>query len=293
MAAYQSINSSNTKHTVEREIIIRPSRSWLSLNLAEVWEYRQLLFYFVWRDVKVRYKQTVLGPLWAVLNPVANMVLFTLLFGGLAKLDSEGVPYSIFSFAALLPWTFFSGALSNITTSLTGSATLVQKVYFPRLILPLSDVFGRLPDFLLSFLVMVGLMIYYNIFPDPIRLLLLPVLISYAAIASLGVGLWFAALNVRYRDVTYISSYIVRFWMYATPVVYSINEIEQRQHGIILKLYYSNPMVSVIEGFRWALLDKGGGLQSEMLISVVVAFGLLLTGLMYFRRMEKYFADYV
>ncbi len=280
-------------HTVEREIIIKPTRSWFSLNLVEVWEYRQLLFYFVWRDVKVRYKQTVLGPLWAIINPVANLVLFTMLFGGLAKLDSEGVPYSIFTFAAILPWTFFSGALSNITTSLTGNTTLIQKVYFPRLILPLTNVFGRLPDFLLSFLVMIGLMIYYNIFPYPFRLLLLPVLILYAAIASLGVGLWFAALNVRYRDIGYISAYVVRFWMYATPVVYSINEIQQRNTGFLLSLYYANPMVSVIEGFRWVLLNKGGGIQSEMLVSVVVTFTVFLTGLMYFGRMEKYFADYV
>jgi len=280
-------------HTVEREIIIKPTRSWFSLNLVEVWEYRQLLFYFVWRDVKVRYKQTVLGPLWAIINPVANLVLFTMLFGGLAKLDSEGVPYSIFTFAAILPWTFFSGALSNITTSLTGNKTLIQKVNFPRLILPLTNVFGRLPDFLLSFLVMIGLMIYYNIFPYPFRLLLLPVLILYAAIASLGVGLWFAALNVRYRDIGYISAYVVRFWMYATPVVYSINEIQQRNTGFLLSLYYANPMVSVIEGFRWVLLNKGGGIQSEMLVSVVVTFTVFLTGLMYFGRMEKYFADYV
>jgi len=280
-------------HTVEREIIIKPTRSWFSLNLVEVWEYRQLLFYFVWRDVKVRYKQTVLGPLWAIINPVANLVLFTMLFGGLAKLDSEGVPYSIFTFAAILPWTFFSGALSNITTSLTGNTTLIQKVYFPRLILPLTNVFGRLPDFLLSFLVMIGLMIYYNIFPYPFRLLLLPVLFLYAAIASLGVGLWFAALNVRYRDIGYISAYVVRFWMYATPVVYSINEIQQRNTGFLLSLYYANPMVSVIEGFRWVLLNKGGGIQSEMLVSVVVTFTVFLTGLMYFGRMEKYFADYV
>jgi len=290
---YHSTSTSDTMHTVEREIIIKPTRSWFSLNLVEVWEYRQLLFYFVWRDVKVRYKQTVLGPLWAIINPVANLVLFTMLFGGLAKLDSEGVPYSIFTFAAILPWTFFSGALSNITTSLTGNTTLIQKVYFPRLILPLTNVFGRLPDFLLSFLVMIGLMIYYNIFPYPFRLLLLPVLILYAAIASLGVGLWFAALNVRYRDIGYISAYVVRFWMYATPVVYSINEIQQRNTGFLLSLYYANPMVSVIEGFRWVLLNKGGGIQSEMLVSVVVTFTVFLTGLMYFGRMEKYFADYV
>jgi lipopolysaccharide transport system permease protein len=185
MATQQTIRISNRSHTVEREIVIRPSKGWLSLNLAEVWEYRQLLFYFVWRDVKVRYKQTILVPSWAIINPVANLFLFTLIFVNLAKLDSEGIPYPIFKFAAVLPWTFFSGALTNITTSLTGNSTLIQKVYFPRLILPLTAVVGR-PDF--QFLV-VRMMIHYNIFAIAATVVI-AVLMLYAAMTSLGIGLW-------------------------------------------------------------------------------------------------------
>ncbi|MBN2303290.1 MAG: ABC transporter permease [Anaerolineae bacterium] len=274
-------------HATEREIIIKPAQGWIPLDLRELWDYRELLFYMTWRDITVRYKQTLMGATWAILQPVANMVLFSIIFGRLAKMDSEGLPYPLFSYSAVLPWAFFSGGLSRSSGSLVGNSNLIKKVYFPRLVVPLSAVITGLPDFGLAFLVVIGMMIYYGIYPASLVVLLLPFFLLLAAITALGVGLWFSAMNVIYRDTRYIISFLLRFWMYATPVVYSSKVLDEPWRT----LYAVNPMVGVIEGFRWALLGQGDPPGFMLFVSTVAALVILISGAYYFRRMEKIFAD--
>jgi lipopolysaccharide transport system permease protein len=268
-------------------IVVTPQHGWQALELGDLWRYRELLFFLTWRDVKVRYKQTALGATWAILQPLLTMVIFSIIFGQLAKLPSEGVPYPIFTYTALLPWQLFAFSLTNSSNSLVGSQNLVSKVYFPRLVIPIASVLPGLVDFLVSFLVLVGLMIFYGI-PLTLRVLALPAFLLLALVTALGAGLWLSALNVEYRDIRYAVPFLTLFWQYATPVAYSSSLIPEKWRV----LYGLNPMTGVVEGFRWALLGKGevGGL---LWVSVCIILLLLITGLAYFKRMEATFADVI
>ena len=273
--------------TQEFHLVIEPSHSWLRLDLGDLWRYRELLFFLTWRDVMVRYKQTLLGAAWAILQPVLTMVIFSIIFGQLAKLPSEGIPYPIFTFTALLPWQLFAFALTNSSNSLVGSQNLVRKVYFPRLVIPVASVLPGLVDFGISFLVLVGMMIFYHV-PLSGRMLILPLFLLLALATALAVGLWLSALNVEYRDIRYVVPFLTQFWMYATPVAYSSTLIPEKWR----LLYGLNPLTGVVEGFRWALLGSGdvGGL---LWVSVGIVILLLVGGLVYFKRMEDTFADVI
>jgi lipopolysaccharide transport system permease protein len=268
--------------------IVRPSRGWISPNLRELWEYRELLYFLTWRDIKVRYKQTVLGAAWAIIQPFFTMVVFSLFFGRLAGVPSEGVPYPIFAYCALLPWNYFAGALDRAGNSLVGSANLITKVYFPRLVIPLSAVLAGLLDFAIAFLVLIGMMLFYGITPTA-AVLTLPFFLLLALLTALGAGLWLSALNVQYRDVRYTIPFLTQFWLFASPVAYGASLVPERWQV----LYGLNPMAGVIEGFRWALLGKAEAPGPLLVISAAVVILLLLGGLFYFRRMEKTFADVV
>ena len=268
---------------------IAPSKGWVPLKLKDLWEYRELLYFLVWRDIKVRYKQTALGATWAIIQPFFTMVVFSIFFGHLAKVPSDNIPYPLFSFAALVPWTFFANGLSQSSNSLVGSGTLITKVYFPRLIIPLAAVFSGIVDFVLAFIVLLGMMVYYGLFPATINVLWLPLFLLLALTTSLGVGLWLSALNVEYRDVRYIVPFITQFWMLATPIGYPSSLLQQPWRT----LYGLNPMVGVAEGFRWALLGTSTAPGPIIAVSSAAAVLILVTGAFYFRRMEKTFADLV
>ena len=267
---------------------IRPSHGWTALNLREVWAYRELLYFLTWRDVKVRYKQTVLGAAWAILQPLFTMVVFSLFFGKLAGMPSDDIPYPIFSYAALVPWQFFAHGLSSSSTSLVASANLIKKIYFPRLVVPISAVLSGVVDFVLAFVVLLGMMLFYGIVPSA-RVVWLPPLLLLALVTSLGVGLWLTAMNVQFRDVRYAVPFLVNAWMFATPIAYSSSLLDEPWRT----LYGINPMVGVVEGFRWALLGTETAPGPMVLVSAAVAVGLLVGGAFYFRRMEKTFADVV
>lgn len=271
----------------EQITLIQPVRGWLALNLREIWGYRELLFFLVWRDIKVRYKQTLLGASWAILQPVFTMVVFSVFFGRLAKIPSDGIPYPIFSYTGLLPWTFFAAGLANGANSLVRDSILVKRVYFPRLIPPVSAVVGGLPDFFLAFLVLIAMMIYYGLFPTLASVVWLPACLLLALMTAMGVGLWLAALNALYRDIRYVVPFLTQFWMYATPVVYPSSLLEEPWRT----LYGLNPMVSVVEGFRWSLLRQSQPRLSMFALSLVTALILLVTGAFFFRRMEPHYAD--
>jgi lipopolysaccharide transport system permease protein len=267
---------------------IEPSRGWISLGLREIWRYRELLYFLTWRDIKVRYKQTVLGASWAILQPFLTMVVFTLFFGGLANVSSDGVPYPIFSYAALVPWTFFANSLNQAATSLVGSANLITKVYFPRLIIPIAAVLSGVVDFSLSFLVLIGMMLFFGIGPT-IAVLWLPAFLLLALATALGVGLWLSAINAQFRDVRYVMPFIVQFWLFISPVIYPASQISKEWRS----LYAVNPMVGVIEGFRWALLDTTTAPGAMIFVSGIVAAAILISGSFYFRRVERVFADLI
>jgi lipopolysaccharide transport system permease protein len=269
-------------------IHIRPTKGWTALNLKDLWVYRELVYFLTWRDIKVRYKQAVLGIAWAILQPLMTMVIFSFIFGNLAKLPSDGIPYPLFSYAAVLPWQLFSSALQRSSISLVGNANLLTKIYFPRLIIPFSAVMASLVDFGIAFLVMIGLMIYYQVWPTLMMLWIIP-LSLLALVTALAVSLWLSALNVLYRDVQHMVPFLIQFWMYASPVAYSATLIPT---GIWRIIYGLNPMAGVIQGFRWALL---GAQPPDVLLaaSIVMVLILLVSGLFYFRRMEKTFADRV
>lgn len=267
-------------------LIIQPTKGWGQLALHEVWEYRDLLYFLLWRDVKGRYKQMALGPLWIVLRPLFNMVLFTLIFGKVAKLPSDGVPYPIFTYTALLPWTFFSGALMAASNSLLNHRHLIAKVYFPRLIVPVVGVISGLIDFSISFLILMGMMLFYG-YGLSWRIFMVPAFLLIAAMTALAVGLWSASWIVHYHDVNEILSYLVRGWMYVTPVVYAISIIPERWRT----LYRLNPMTNVIEGFRWALLGTGQAPDMICLISTLAIIPALISGAFYFRRTERTIVD--
>ena len=267
---------------------IEPSRGWVSLRLGEFWAYRELLYFLVWRDIKVRYKQTALGAAWAVLQPVMTMIVFSVFFGKLAKVPSDGIPYPIFAYTALVPWQLFAFALSESANSLVGSQSLIQKVYFPRLVIPIAGVLAGLVDFSIAFVVLLGMMAYYGIHPTA-AILVLPLFIVFAVAAALSVGLWLSALNVQFRDVRYTIPFLTQFWMFATPVAYPSSLVPKKWRA----LYGLNPMAGVVEGFRWALLGKSTSPGPLLWVSVAAVILLLIGGLAYFRRMEKTFADIV
>jgi homopolymeric O-antigen transport system permease protein len=269
-------------------IRIEPSRGWVSLKLHEILEYRELLYFLGWRDIKVRYKQTALGAAWAIIQPFFTMVVFSVFFGKLAKIPSDGIPYPIFAYAALVPWTFFANGLNQSSNSLVSGAQLIKKVYFPRLIVPVAAVLAGVVDFVLAFIVLLGMMFYYGLTPTA-NVVWLPAFLLLALITSLGVGLWLSTLNVRYRDVRYAVPFITQFWLFATPIAYPSTLLSEPWRT----LYGLNPMVGVVEGFRWALLRTDTQPGAMILVSCLMALAILITGAFYFRRMEKTFADVV
>ena len=285
-----SVPSTQAHATTDSEpiTIIEPSKGLLHINLGALWKYRELLYFLIWRDIKVRYKQTILGASWAILQPVLTMVVFAIIFGRFARMPSEGLPYPVFSYTALLPTQYFSEAIRRSSTSLVSSSALIKKVYFPRLIIPLSAVVTPLVDFALAFLVLIGMMVYYGIAPTW-GVLLLPIFLLLALLTALAVSLWLSALHVRYRDVQYTVPFLVQFWLYASPVAYPVSIVPEKWR----LLYSLNPMAGVVEGFRWALLGKEHPNFAMMAVSAVVVFVILISGLIYFNKMERTFADIV
>jgi lipopolysaccharide transport system permease protein len=275
----------NTDLSVAR---IEPASSWPAIGVRELWEYRELLYFLTWRDIKVRYKQTVLGAAWAVIQPLFMMLVFSLFFGKLAGVSSDGIPYPVFTFCGLLPWQLFAHSLTQASNSLVGSQNLITKVYFPRLVVPMSAVLGGVIDFAVAFVLLLGMLFFYRIVPGW-QVLALPGLVLLAVLAALAVGLWLAALNVQYRDVRYTTSFLVQFWLFATPVAYPSSIVPEKWRV----LYALNPMVGVVDGFRWAMLGKPESPGAPLLISVIVVLLLLTGGLYYFRRLEQQFADIV
>jgi lipopolysaccharide transport system permease protein len=271
-----------------QKIRITPPSRWWALPFWEMWEYRELIYFFVWRDIKVRYKQTAIGAAWAVLQPLMTMLVFSLFFGKLAHIPSLGLPYPIFYYSALLPWTYFSGALQNSTSSIVENQRLVTKVYFPRLSLPFSSVLSGLVDFAISFLMFIVLVIYYRIAPTP-AIFFVPFLLLLAVLTALGVGLWLSALNAIYRDVRYVVPFLVQFWMFASPVAYPSALVPAKWRW----LYGLNPMAGVIEGFRWSLTGRGTPPGRMMVVSCTMVLVLLFSGAAYFQKMEATIADVV
>jgi len=270
-------------------IYIKPTKGLAALNLRDLWLYRELVFFMIWRDVKVRYKQTMLGAAWAIIQPVMTMLVFNFIFnGGITKVQTDSqIPYPVFSYTALLPWGLFVTALNQASRSLTSNHNMVTKIYFPRLVLPLASVLAGLVDFAIAFVILIGMMIYYQITPTLTALWALPLLLLLAIITALGVALWLAAINVQYRDVNYALPFMTQFWLFITPVAYSSKLISEKWQLI----YSLNPMAGVVNGFRWALLGTNTGPGLEMAVSVVISILILIGGLFYFRNMEKTFAD--
>lgn len=277
-----------TRPSAPPVVTIKPSPGWVALKLGDLWQYRELLYFLVWRDVKVRYKQTVLGAAWAVIQPFMTMVVFSLFFGRLAKMPSDGVPYPIFAYAALVPWTFFAQAMSLASNSLVGSANLITKVYFPRLVVPFASVLSGVVDLFFAFAVLVVLMGWYGVGLS-LRILYIPLFILLAISTALGVALWLSALNVRYRDARYTVPFLTQFWLFATPVAYPSSLLPEPWR----MLYSVNPMVGVVEGFRWALLHTGSAPGAMVGVSCLASLALLVGGAFYFRRLERTFADRV
>jgi len=288
-------NTSKTKPN-EEVLFVRPSSGWAALNLMELWKYRELTYFLIWRDIKVRYKQTVLGAAWAIIQPFFTMVVFTIFFGKLAKVPSDNVPYPIFSYTGLLPWGLFAAALTNAGRSLVGNRAMITKIYFPRLAIPLASVLSGLVDFAIAFVILIAMMFYYHFIPQEgyefyltPAILTLPLFILLALITALGVGLWLSALTVIYRDFNYIVPFLTQFWLFITPVAYSASMLPKKW-ALIFAL---NPMTGVVEGFRWALLGTDTAPGPMVAVSSTIAIIVLITGLFYFRRMEHTFADKV
>jgi lipopolysaccharide transport system permease protein len=268
--------------------VVQPSTRLLDIDLQAVWQYRELLYFLVWREVKVRYKQTVLGVAWAILQPLMTMAIFTVIFGIFVNVPSDGLPYPLFALAALLPWTYFSEALSRSSVSLVGDAQLIRKVYFPRLIMPLAAVVSPAVDFFLAFIILLGMMAWYGVSPTW-GIIMLPGFLLFGLVTALAVGLWLSALNVRYRDVRHTIPFLTQCWMYASPVAYPISVVPEGWRA----LYGLNPMAGVIEGFRWALLGKESPDVGVMTMSAMAVIVLLVGGLIFFHRMEHTFADVI
>jgi len=269
-------------------IYLKPLKGWVSLGLREIAEYHELLYFFIWRDIKIRYKQTFLGASWAIIQPLFTMVVFSLFFGRLAKVPSDGIPYPLFSFAALVPWTFFANGLSLGANSVVNSSNLVTKVYFPRLVMPLATVLSGAVDFALAFAVLMGMMFYYGMVPT-VNIIWLPMFFLLSLVTAVGVSLWSSALNVQFRDVRFIIPFVTQFWLFATPIAYPSSLLS----GNWRTLYSVNPMVGVVEGFRWALLGTNTSPGPIVVISSMTALLILISGAFYFRHMEKNFADII
>ncbi len=270
------------------DVIIQRHTGLFHLDLNAIWHYRDLFYFLIWRDIKVRYKQTLIGAGWAILQPLMTMVIFTIVFGNFAKIPSDGLPYPIFAYTALLPWNFFAQALNRSGNSLVGSASLITKVYFPRLIIPLAAAVASIVDFAIAFVILLSMMIWFGLLPTW-RMLALPSFLLLSLATALSVGLWLSALHVRYRDVGYTIPFLTQFWMYASPVVYPVSLVPEKWR----LLYSLNPLVGVIEGFRWALLNTGSPDYSAMAVGGVMVVMLLLGGVMYFGQIERTFADVV
>jgi len=268
--------------------IIEPSRGWRQVNLKELWRYRELVYFLIWRDVKVRYKQTLLGAAWAIIQPLMTMVVFSIFFGTLAKIPTDGIPYPIFSYTALLPWQLFETGITKSGGSLVSGRGLLTKVYFPRLAIPLAPVFAALVDFLLAFVVLIAMMAYYG-YPPTAAIWTLPLFLLLAMVTALGAGFWLSAMNVWYRDIGYVIPFISRLWFYLTPITYAASIVPEK----FRMLYALNPMVGVVEGFRWAMLGHGQAPSAQILISVFISLLMMVSGAYYFRRMERTFADVV
>ena len=273
---------------LEHKTIIEPKSGWRLIDLREIYEYRDLFYFLVWRDIKVRYAQSVLGIGWAVIQPIFSMIVFTIVFGKLAKISSDGVPYAIFSYAALVPWTYFSSALTESSGSLIGAGNMLSKIYFPRIIIPMTSILGKLIDFAIALLLLFGLMVWFKIGPT-IWILILPLLIILMMLTASGLGMWLAALAIQYRDIKYGMSFAVQLLMYASPVVYPASLIPAKYR----LLYGINPMAGVIEGFRAALLGSRPMPWDLLAVGCITAFMLFISGVLYFRRMERIFADVV
>jgi len=269
-------------------LVIKPTRGLAGLNLRDLWNYRELIYFLTWRDIKVRYKQTLLGASWAIIQPVLQMLIFNFLFRNLAQISTEGVPPALFTYTALLPWNLFSKALSDAGISLVASRHMITKVYFPRLIIPISSVLGGLVDFAIAFVVLLGMMIYYQVTPTA-AVWTLPLFLLLALVTALGVGLWLSALNVNYRDIRYIIPFLTQIWMLASPVAYPVSQVPENWQW----LYGLNPMTGVAEGFRWALLGTDATLGTTFWLSAGIAVLILVSGVFYFRHMERTFADMV
>ncbi len=274
--------------TTPETIRLQPGKGWAPLDLADLWRFRELAFFLTWRDIKVRYKQTLLGASWAVLQPLLQMLIFNFLFGSLAGLPTDGIPRPIFTFAALLPWNLFSNALNEASRSLVSNRNMITKVYFPKLLIPLSSVMSGIVDFGIAFLILVGMMFVYSV-QLTAAIFALPLFLLLALMAALGVGLWLAAWNLHYRDVKYLLPFLSQFWMLASPIAYPLSNIPAQWQT----LYALNPMVGVVEGFRWALLGSGAFPTLPVAISLAVSLVFLVSGLFYFRRLERTFADTV
>jgi lipopolysaccharide transport system permease protein len=285
LCAFSEKNEPNPAEEITR---IEPPKRFLSLNLSDFWRYSDLLYFLIWREIKVRYKQTVLGVAWAVIQPVFAMLIFTLFFGRLAKISSDGVPYPIFTFCALIPWQLFANTLNNAGNSLVSNQSLIQKIYFPRLMIPVSSALSGLVDFSIAFVLLLLMMVYYSVTPTW-NLVYLPLFILLLIATVLAMGLWLSSLNVRYRDVRYAIPFLTQFWLFATPVVYPTSMVPEKWR-ILMGL---NPMAGVVEGFRWALLGAPAPHIPMLLASLVCVGFLLVAGLVYFRRMEHSFADVI
>jgi lipopolysaccharide transport system permease protein len=269
-------------------VLIRPATGWFAINLRDLWEYRELLYFLTWRDVKVRYKQTVLGIAWVVLQPLCLMLVFTAFFGRIVETPAAGIPYSVFTYTALLPWQLFSRALNDGSMSLIGQEKMITKVYFPRILVPASAVLSALLDFTIALLFFLGFVLVYGLKPS-FAILALPLVVLLAVMAAFGVTLWLAALNVQYRDVRYLLPFLTQIWMFATPIIYPISAIPERWH----LLYSLNPMVGVVEAFRWCLFDAANAMGSSIVASFIVVGVVLSTGVLYFQRVQQTFADVI
>jgi lipopolysaccharide transport system permease protein len=283
------MNNSETYNSADLPLTrIEPSDGWLPLRLKEIWDYRELLYFLVWRDVKVRYKQTAIGATWAVIQPLMTMIVFTVVFDKFAKMPSDGLPYPIFSYAALLPWTYFSKALNQSVVSVVGDASLITKVYFPRLLLPLSAVVGGLIDFAIAFVFLLGMMAWYGIIPNW-GILFLPVFVLMTMLTALSVSAWLSVINVRYRDVGQAIPFLVQIWLFVSPVAYPASVVPENWRF----LYNLNPLAGIIEGFRWALLGSQNPPVITLVSTTAIVLALLYGGILFFKRMEQTFADVV
>ena len=272
----------------ERVVMLKPTQGWISLNLGDLWQYRELVFFLTWRDILVRYKQTLLGATWAIIQPLMQMFVFNFLFGNMAEISTGDIPRTIFTFSALLPWNLFSKSLSDASRSLVTNRGMITKVYFPRLVIPLASILSGLVDFLIAFVILAGMMVYYQVSVTS-TIWILPLVILFTLILALGVGLWFSAWNLHYRDVRYFIPFLTQFWMLASPIAYPLSEIPEN----LQMLYMINPMVGVVESFRWVLVGGDPVPTLALILTGSISIVVLVSGLFYFRRMERTFADTV